>query len=90
MSGMEERAQSLVLTHPRPCRALEKAKENSQYIDLLRILAQGNEASHNSPGDLQARKPPGRPHVSHDDLLRQYLRVHIFSCVVGLAYLAWY
>lgn len=54
--------------HARPRAALKETQEDAQHVDLLRVLAQRDEARHEAPADLQPRQPPARSHPGHDDL----------------------
>lgn len=54
--------------HARPCTALKQTEQDSQGVDLVGILGEGNESGHETPSDLETGKPVAGTDVGDDDL----------------------
>ena len=54
--------------HARPCTAFKQAEQDSQGVDLVSILGEGDESGHEPPSDLKPWKPIAGTNVCDDHL----------------------
>ena len=54
--------------HARPRTAFKQAEQDSQGVDLVSILGEGNESGHETPSNLKTGKPVAGTNVCDDYL----------------------